>query len=186
MDISAACVAIHMRTDVNNLVTTASTTRLPRQQEAIHIIHMQRKESCSGQIEDLAHVASADCLSDCLTKSSATFDALFRAVSTGVLSNLDMNPPFQILIETQGLYIYISMWLQSILGPQAPFVSLFGDIPLSTTCSACLALQCLIRLWMTAVQNLLQYLLHYRTGNRVKNCDAGTRSNKPGSTTSLQ
>ena len=28
MDISAARVAIHMRTDANNLVTTASTTRL--------------------------------------------------------------------------------------------------------------------------------------------------------------
>ena len=29
MDISAACMAIHMRVDANNLVTTASTTRLP-------------------------------------------------------------------------------------------------------------------------------------------------------------
>ncbi len=33
VDISAACVAIHMRTDAINLVTTASTTRLPEQKE---------------------------------------------------------------------------------------------------------------------------------------------------------
>ena len=43
MDISAACVAIHMRTDANNLVTTASTTRLPEQKETIHMIQMLRK-----------------------------------------------------------------------------------------------------------------------------------------------
>jgi hypothetical protein len=30
------------------------------------MIQMLRKESCSGQIEDLAHVSVADCLSDSL------------------------------------------------------------------------------------------------------------------------
>ena len=50
MDISAACVAIHMRTDANNLVTTASTTRLPEQKETVHMIQMLHQESCSGQI----------------------------------------------------------------------------------------------------------------------------------------
>ena len=43
-DISAARVATHMRTDANNLVTTASTTRLPEQKETIQTIHMLRKE----------------------------------------------------------------------------------------------------------------------------------------------
>jgi hypothetical protein len=47
VDISAACVAIHMRTDANNLVTTASTTRLPERKETTHLIQMLRKESCS-------------------------------------------------------------------------------------------------------------------------------------------
>ena len=69
MDISAACVAIHMRTDANNIVTTASTTRLPEQKETIHMIQMLRKEACSRQTEDLAHVVSVDCLSDCLTQA---------------------------------------------------------------------------------------------------------------------
>ena len=62
VEISAACVAMHMRTDANNLVTIAPTTRLPEQKETIHMTQMLRKESRSGQIEDLAHVASADCL----------------------------------------------------------------------------------------------------------------------------
>ena len=78
MDISAACVAVHIRTDANNIVTTASTTRLPEQKETIHMIQMLRTEAFSGQIEDLAHVVSVDCLSDCLTKASATPDACKR------------------------------------------------------------------------------------------------------------
>ena len=131
MDISAARVANHMQSDANNLVAIASTNRFPEQRETIHMIQMLRKESCSGQIEDLAHVSSADCLSDCLTKSSAKSDALYKAVSTGILPNLDMHPLFKSLLKHK---VYLSRWLQSIVGPQAPFVSFFGDIPLSTTC----------------------------------------------------
>ena len=56
MDIRAASVAIHMRTDANNLVTTASTARLPEQKQTIHMIQTLRKDACSGQIEDLTHV----------------------------------------------------------------------------------------------------------------------------------
>ena len=51
------------------LVTTSSATRLPEQQETLHMIQMLRKEACSGQIEDFSHVVSADCLSDCRTKA---------------------------------------------------------------------------------------------------------------------
>ena len=78
MDISATCVAIRTRTDAN-IVNTASTTRLPEQKETIHMIQMLRKEACSGQI-DLAHVVSANCLSDCLTQATAKVDALVKAV----------------------------------------------------------------------------------------------------------
>ena len=90
MDISAACVAIHTRTDANNLVTSASTTRLTEQKKTIHMIQMLNREACSGQIEDHPHVASADCLSDCITKSLAKSDALVKAVSTSVLNHIDM------------------------------------------------------------------------------------------------
>jgi len=108
MDISAACVAIHMRTDANNLVTTASTIRLPEQKETIHMIQMLRKEYCSGQIEDLAHVSSADRLSDCLTKSSAKPDALYKAVSTGILPNLDMHPPCRSMLQHKA-YVHVQV-----------------------------------------------------------------------------
>ena len=123
MEISAARVAIQMRTDAHNLVTTASTTRWPEQQETIHMIQMLRKESCSGQIDDLAHVSSAECLSDCLTKSSAKSDALYKAVSSGILPNLGMRPPFRPLLQHKA---YLSKSLYNILRPQAPFVSFFG------------------------------------------------------------
>ena len=88
-----------MRTDANNLVTTASTTHLPEQIETIHMINQLRAEAFSGAIDDLAHVVSADCLADCLTKTSARADALIKAVNTGVLPNLDRHPPFRQLMQ---------------------------------------------------------------------------------------
>ena len=54
-DITGLSSEIHMRTDANNLVTIASTTHVPEQQETIHMIQMLRKEACSGSIADLSH-----------------------------------------------------------------------------------------------------------------------------------
>ena len=95
MDISGEEVPIHMRTDANNLVTTASTTHLPEQRETIHMVQMLRKESCSGSIEDLAHVRTEFCLSDVLTKGTVKPEALVQAVETGVLPSVDVHPPFR-------------------------------------------------------------------------------------------
>ena len=72
-----------MRTDANNLVTTASTTHVPEQQETIHMIQMLRKEACSGAIADLSHIRTQWCLADCLTKKSASPQALIDAVRSG-------------------------------------------------------------------------------------------------------
>ena len=99
MDMSGCSAALHMRTDANNLVTTASTTHLPEQKETIHMINQLRTEACSGSIDDLAHVVSEDCLADCLTKASAKPQALIKAVDTGVLPNVDKHPPFRELMK---------------------------------------------------------------------------------------
>ena len=85
MDTRAACVAIHVIIDAHSLVATASRARLREQKETIHMIQMLRQEACSGQIEELAHVVSADCLSDWLRKASAKPDSLIKAVTTGVI-----------------------------------------------------------------------------------------------------
>ena len=53
MDMAAQPVEVHPRTDANNLMTTAGSTRLPEQKETIHMIQMIRWEACSGQIHDL-------------------------------------------------------------------------------------------------------------------------------------
>ena len=98
-----------MRTDANNLVTTAKTTHAPEQKETIHLIQMLRKESTSGRIDDLAHVTSEDCLSDCLTKHSAKPDALIQAVETGNLKNIDMHPPFRTLLRHKAFFL--SKWI---------------------------------------------------------------------------
>ena len=60
-DISGMDAEIHIRTDANNLVTTASTTHAP-EQETIHMIQMLRNEACSGAIADLSHVRTEHCL----------------------------------------------------------------------------------------------------------------------------
>jgi hypothetical protein len=88
-----------MRTDANNLVTTASTTHLPEQRETIHMIQMLRKESNSGNIDDLSHVRTEHCLADALTKNSAKPDALLKAVETGNLPGIDTHPPFRELLK---------------------------------------------------------------------------------------
>ena len=106
-DMTGEPVELHMRTDAHNLVTTASTTHLPEQKETIHMIQMLRKESNSGRIDDLAHVVTADCLSDCLTKHSAKPDNLIKAVDTGVIPNVDSHPPFRTLLQHKA---YITQW----------------------------------------------------------------------------
>ena len=70
-DITGLSSEIHLRTDANNLVTTASTTHVPEQQETIHMIQMLRKEACSGSIADLSHIRTQWCLADCLSKKPA-------------------------------------------------------------------------------------------------------------------
>ena len=108
MDISGEASDLHMRTDANNLVTTASTTHLPEQKETIHMIQMLRKESSSGNIDDLAHVRTDHCLADCLTKNSAKPEALQRAVSTGILKTIDEHPPFRTLFKHKA---YLASWI---------------------------------------------------------------------------
>ena len=63
------------------------------------MINQLRHDACSGNIDDLAHVVSEDCLSDCLTKTSAKPQALIKAVETGYLPNVDKHPPFRELMK---------------------------------------------------------------------------------------
>ena len=101
MDVFGSPAELHMRTDANNLVTTASTTHLPEQKETIHMINQLRHEACSGAIDDLAHVVSVDCSSDVLTKASAQPTYLMKAVDTAVLPNVDKHPPFREIMKSK-------------------------------------------------------------------------------------
>ena len=101
MDLSGQETDIHIRTDAKNLVTTATTTHLPEQAETVHMITQLRQEALSGSIHDLAHVVTQDCLSDCLTKSTAQPKNLIDAVNTGILPNCDRHPSFRELMSTR-------------------------------------------------------------------------------------
>ena len=61
MDLSGEVAYIHMRIDIKNLVTRASTILSPEQKEPIHMIPMLRKEACSGSICYLAHISTQNC-----------------------------------------------------------------------------------------------------------------------------
>ena len=110
-DLTGHSCELHMRTDANNLVTTASTTHVPEQQETIHMIQMLRKEACSGSIADLSHIRTQWCLADCLTKKSANPQALIDAVRQGILKEVDAHPPFRTLVEHKA---YFRSWLPTV------------------------------------------------------------------------
>ena len=106
-DISALAVPIHMRTDANNLVTTARTTHLPEQKETIHLVTMLRKEAQTGKIDDLAHIRTENCLADCLTKNMKPTN-LVTAVQSGILPEVDFHPPFRELLKHKA---YLTKWI---------------------------------------------------------------------------
>ena len=100
-----------MRTDANNLVTTASTTHVPEQQETIHMIQMLRKEACSGSIADLSHIRLSGVWLIVLTKKSANPQNLIDAVRQGTLKEVDAHPPFRSLLEHKA---YLRSWLPTV------------------------------------------------------------------------
>ena len=73
---------------------------------------MLRAEACSGAIDDLAHVVSADCMADCLTKASAKAEFLVKAVDDGKLPNVDRHPPFrEIMAGRHKAYQTVAHWI---------------------------------------------------------------------------
>ena len=49
----------------------------------INMISMMRKEACSGNIHDLAHIPTQNCCTDCLTKAPVKADNSITAVKSG-------------------------------------------------------------------------------------------------------
>ena len=73
---------------------------------------MLRKEANSGQMHDLAHVRSACCLADALTKASAKPDQLIKSINSGILERVDEHPPFRMLLQHIAFMI---AWLKKIV-----------------------------------------------------------------------
>ena len=90
MDIFGEVTDMHMRTDAKNPVTTGRTIHLLEHKETIHMISMIRKEACSGNIHNLAHISTQNCL----TKASAEADNLITSVKTGRISDVDIHPNY--------------------------------------------------------------------------------------------
>ena len=112
MDIAGEVANIHMRIDAKNLVTTARTTQLPEQKEAIHMISMLRKEACSGNFHDLAHISTQHCLADWLSKASAKADNLMTTVQKVKLFDVDIHLYFRTHLEHKA---FLSTWCKTLL-----------------------------------------------------------------------
>ena len=110
-DITGLSSEIHMRTGATSLVTTASATHVPEQQETIHMIQMLRKEACSGSIADLSHIRTQWCLADCLTKSLPILRILLMLFDKVFLTEVDAHPPFKSLLEHKA---YLRSWLPTV------------------------------------------------------------------------
>ena len=154
MDISGEAADIHMRTDANNLVTTAATTKLPEQQETIHMLNCVRQESQSGSIQDLAHVATQDMLADCLTKKSVQPDNLIRAVERGELPQVDCYPYFRDTLQHKA---FASDWIGM---PQlAEALIVFAELGLLSGNEQCLDSASLAEgdTWAISGQKLIRY-----------------------------
>ena len=122
-DMTGREIPIHIRTDANNLVTTAGTTHLPEQKETHHLIQMMRKESQSGSLQDLAHISSKYCLADALTKSSAPADEFVKAVETGDLPDVDIHPPFREMLQHKA---FLTTWSIRTLKNPGTLVTVLG------------------------------------------------------------
>ena len=123
-DISGEIVPIHIRTDANNLVTTAQTTHLPEQKETHHLIQMLRHESNTGHLDDLSHIASEYCLADPLTKSTAKPDQLVSSITTGKLENVDVHPPFRSLLKHKA---FLTTWVIETLSEPHNVLTFFCE-----------------------------------------------------------
>ena len=123
-DVSGEILPIHLRTDANNLVTTAQTTHLPEQKETHHLIQMLRHESNTGHLDDLGHIASEYCLADPLTKHSAKPDQLVLTITTGRLDQVDVHPPFRTLLKHKA---FLTTWVIDTLDEPHNIVSFFCE-----------------------------------------------------------
>ena len=104
------------------------------------MIQMLRKESSSGNIDDLAHVRTAHCLADCLTKNSAKPEALLKAVSTGTLPTIDEHPPFRSLLKHKA---YLASWLVRNV-KESSLVETFLAVPVFKDIQQILYSQCFV------------------------------------------
>jgi len=87
------------------------------------MIQMLRRESCSGNIDDLSHVRTEHCLSDCLTKHSAKPDNLLTAVETGVLPAVDTHPNFRELLNHKAFTL---SWVAEHIHTELPILTFFA------------------------------------------------------------
>jgi len=139
MDIFGQSADLHMRTDANNLVTTASTTHLPEQKETIHMINQLRHEACSGSIADLAHVSSTEQMADVFTKDKAPVEHLKNAVEKGELPNCDKHVPFREMMKNKHKAFFVTWLVRNLRCDILRQANTFLGVPVKSDIARCLA-----------------------------------------------
>ena len=106
------------------------------------MMSMLRKEACSGNIHDLAHIPTQHCLADCLSKASAKADNLITAVKTGRLLDVDIHPDLRTLMEHKALSTWCGTFMHTrekdISIPECPEILSSTDASRRTmSCDVC-------------------------------------------------
>ena len=76
---------------------------------------MWRKTVCSGNIHDLAHIPTQNCLTYYWTKASGKTDNLIIAVKTGRLLDVDIHPDFRTFMEHKALSTWCGTFMHTVL-----------------------------------------------------------------------
>ena len=92
-DITGEISDAHTRTNATNLVYNRPDNPA------------KRKESRSGQMHDLAHELSEDCLADSLAKHSAKANELTKAVLIGNLLTVDVRPAGRAMLQNKAFLV---------------------------------------------------------------------------------
>ena len=88
------------------------------------MIQSLRYQATSGNIDDLAHVTTGNCLSDCLTKRNVKADNLVTAVKTSILKGADCHPAFRTLLRHKA---YMAAWICQNLKHAGDTINFLGE-----------------------------------------------------------
>ena len=103
------------------------------------MINQLRHESCSGSIDDIAHVTTTEQMADVFTKEKAPVEYLMKAVQSGVLPNCDKHMPFREMMKSKHKAFFASWLVHNLSHDVLVTAESFLGIPVAADIKAALS-----------------------------------------------